>query len=618
LLQHETDWHLRVSQPDYEMMVEEDVLIPMRDGVQLRADVYRPRAPGRFPGLLSLSIYGKLSQKLPTHPKFQPSDYITGTGGHECGEQNYYVPRGYVQVIPDVRGVAGSDGEFSMDCGKDGYDVIEWMARQDWCNGNVGMLGMSQFGMAQYQVAALQPPSLKAISPFEARSDAYRHHFYHGGILNYLFANSYARLLPIRSRRLPLSLREFSATELAQIQRRLLSDPDVLCVPYLSMTAETPQMNPLIFDLLAHPFDGDFYRRQSARPVFGEIRVPALLGSRWNGGVLHLQGAFEAYAELATPAEQKKLLIVPSDNYGGMDRPFHEIQDVILRFYDHWLKGNDTGMMAEPPVLLFVQGINTWRYETEFPSPQTQWTRFHLRSDGQLTHEAPEGDEQPRTFANDPWLNPSHGSSRADVLAAPQAVPCLTYRTPVLSESVEVTGPIALYWHAAIDSSAVEANVPTQPGISRLEPLTNDTNWYLKLYDIDVDDARRCVAEGWLKASHHEIDPDRSKPFAPYHPHSRALPIAADEIIRYAADLRMTSNVFLAGHRIELQIAAQDRVQALWYHQPHMARVTHTIYSDRSRPSHLLLPVMPRGYGGAGIPKFLPEGPFRYPKFQRA
>jgi uncharacterized protein len=599
------------------MMVEEDILIPMRDGVRLRADVYRPRAPGRFPGLLSLSIYGKLSQRLPTHPQFQPSDYITGTGGHECGEQNYYVPRGYVQVIPDARGVAGSEGEFSMDSGQDGYDIVEWMARQEWCNGNVGMLGMSQFGMSQFQVASLQPPALKAISPFEARSDAYRHHFYHGGILNYLFANSYARLLPIRSRRLPLSLREFSAADLEAIRRRLLSDPDVLCVPYLSLAAETPQMNPLIFDLLTHPFDGEFYRRQSSAPLFGQIRVPALLGSRWNGGVLHLQGAFDAYAELATPAQHKKLMIVPSDNYGGMDRPFHEIQDVVLRFYDHWLKGNDTGMMDEPPILFFVQGPNTWRHEAEFPLAQTQWTRFHLRGSGELTPEAPPSRESARTFVSDPWLNPSHGSSRADILAPAEPVPCLTYRTGVLSEGVEVTGPIALYWHAAIESAAVEANVPTRPGISRLEPLTNDTNWYLKLYDVESDGARRCVAEGWLKASHYEIDSTRSKPHRPYHPHSRAVPIPPGEVILYAADLRMTSNVFLAGHRIELQIAAQDQVQALWYHQPHMARVTHTIHSDASRPSYLLLPIVPRGYRGAGGPEFLPLGPFRYPKAQR-
>jgi uncharacterized protein len=120
-----------------------------------------------------------------------------------------------------------------------------------------------------------------------------------------------------------------------------------------------------------------------------------------------------------------------------------------------------------------------------------------------------------------------------------------------------------------------------------------------------------------LKASHHEIDPARSKPYAPYHPHRRAMPIDPDAVIQYAADMRMTSNVFLAGHRIELQIAAQDQVQALWYHQPHMARVTHTVYSDDARPSYVLLPLIPRNHQSAGIPEFPPEGPFRYPKFKR-
>lgn len=612
-----TDWHDLVSQPQYDIMLEEDVWITMRDGVRLAVDIYRPKAKGKFPALLSLSIYGKLSQKLPTNPVFQPSDYITGTGGHECGQQNYFVPRGYVQVIPDVRGVGTSEGEFSPDLSKDGYDVVEWMAQQDWCNGNVGMLGMSQFAHAQFRLAVEQPPHLKAICPFEGRTDAYRHHYYHGGILNYLFANSYSRLLPIRTKTEPVSFKEFTREELQVKVRELQKNPDILCLPYLCMATATPQMNPLIFDLLMHPCDGEFYRRQSANARFAEMKIPALLGARWNGSVLHLPGAFEAYEGMVTPKEQKRLMIVPSDNYGGMDRPFHEIQDVVLRFYDHWLKDLDTGMMDEPPLLFFVQGINTWRYEREFPLAVTRWEKYYIRENGKLSLKQPDSGEAPQEFDSAPWANPMQGFARADVIAKADPVPKVVYEIEPLAENLEITGPIALYWHAAIESKGVLANSPSSADLVVLEPVANDTDWYLKLFDVDVDGSSRCVAEGWLKASHYEIDEAKSKPYRPHHPHSRSLKIEPGEIILYASDMRMTSNVFLAGHRIRLEICAQDQVQALWYHVPHMAAVRHTIFSTKERPSYLLMPVIPKGYRGAGEPEVLPQGPFRIPKFRR-
>jgi uncharacterized protein len=151
-------------------------------------------------------------------------------------------------------------------------------------------------------------------------------------------------------------------------------------------------------------------------------------------------------------------------------------------------------------------------------------------------------------------------------------------------------------------------------GVSKLDPLTNDTNWYLKAYDVDPEGGKRCVAEGWLKASHHELDKAKSQPWRPHHPHARSLPIAENEVILYAADLRMTCNVFRAGHRIRLEISAQDEVQALWYHVPRIAKVRHRIFCSAARPSHLLVPIIPRDYSGAGEPAFAPDGLFRTPR----
>jgi hypothetical protein len=611
------DWHSLVSHPIYDIVLDEDVYVGMRDGVKLCVDVYRPKAKGKFPALVSWSWYGKESEKLPTNPVFQPSDYVRGTGGHECGEQSYFVPRGYVQVIPDARGVGKSEGDFSIDFSKDGYDLIEWIAKQRWCNGNVGMIGMSSFAMSQYSIAAEKPPHLKAIFPFEGVTDYYRQFYYHGGIFCYLFPLHLWGLMPVSSKPKPFSLKEFSAEELTRRMAELRKNPDIQCTPYLYLIATCPQMNPTEFDLMMHPHDGPFYHRVSPCYRYDDIRMPSFLGARWNGWVLHLPGDFDAYEKIAAPKGQKKMLVVPSDNYGGMDRPHHEVQDVCLRWYDHWLKGVDTGMMDEPPLTLFIQGANKWRYEKEWPLAATRWTKLYLREGGTLSIRKPDKGEKPQEFTSNPWADPVQGFRRADTLAKADPVPKVIYETDALAENMEVTGPLALYWYASIESRHIEARTWKSTEIDVIEPLRNDTDWYLKVKDIDVDGAERCVAEGWLKASHYELDESKSRPYQPYHPHTRSLPIKPGEVILYASDLRMMSNVFLMGHRIRLEICGQDQVQALWYHLPHMAKVRHTIFSTADRPSYLLIPVIPNGYEGAGEPDYPPVGPFRIPKYKR-
>lgn len=611
------DWHELVSQPKYDIILEEDTWVSMRDGVRLSVDIYRPKAEGSFPALVSFSWYGKDSTKLQTSPRYLPSDYIRGTGGHECGEQSYFVTRGYVQVIPDIRGVGKSEGRFTRDWGEDGYDLVEWIAEQHWCDGGVGMIGMSAFAVSQYFIAAQQPPHLKAIFPFEGQTDIYRHGYYHGGILNYLFPLHTSNLSPIRSKSQPASYKEFTEEDLRMKIRELQSNPDIICTPYLYLITVCPQMNPLLFDLMLHPFDGPYYQGLSPYSRFKDIKIPCYLGSRWNGWALHQPGAFDAYEKIATPKHNKKLLIIPSDNYGGMNRPFHEIQDVSLRWYDYWLKHLDTGIMDEPPILIFIQGINKWRYENEWPLEVTNWTKFFLRGGRTLSMDPPDFAEEPQVFISDPWANPTQGFSRSDVLAKADPVPKAIYETKPLRENMEVTGPIALYWYASIDSRSIQARTWKAPGTEDLKPISNDTDWYLKLMDVDVDESERCVAEGWLKASHYELDENKSKPYDPYHPHTRSLPITRGEVILYTCDLRMTSNVFLMGHKIRLEIAAQDQVQALWYHLPHMAEVKHTIHSTREKNSYLLLPIIPKGYEGAGEANYPPSGPFRIPKYKR-
>ena len=180
------DWHELISQPKYGIKVEKNVFVPMRDGIRLAVDIYRPDAQGKFPGLLALSPYGKEIQPLALPPQSLGVSAVWD-GNIEAGDIPYFVSRGYIHVIGDLRGTGFSEGEFhgifAKQEGIDGYDLVEWLACQPWCDGNVGMVGRSYYAQTQIETAIEQPPHLKAICAISEFSDFYRDMAYHGGVL---------------------------------------------------------------------------------------------------------------------------------------------------------------------------------------------------------------------------------------------------------------------------------------------------------------------------------------------------------------------------------------------------------------------------------------------------
>jgi len=557
-----TDWHELVSQPKYEMKLEEDIPITARDGTQLWADVYRPDAEDKFPALISLSPYGKDTQKLPCPPG--ASDYTRGTGGHESGMEDYFATRGYVNVKADYRGVGNSGGEYShfgTKQAEDGYDIIEWAAEQPWCNGNVGMLGMSWWATIQYLVAAQQPPHLKAIFAHDAYTDEYRQCAYHGGIFNFGFYHHVWRLIHTHMTE-PMSKKEFSSEQLEKMLEDLKNNEDIRSYPYMYKLTTHPEPNPLMLDFLLHPYDGPFYWERSAYTKYDKIKVPCYFVTRWNGWVIHLPGVIDGYLNVNVP---KKLMVTVTAWEGGFDRPWHENHDIVLRWYDHWLKGIDTGITEEPPIRIFVQGINQWRYEEEWPLARTKWTKFYLRQGGFLSEEMPTWNEGQDSFTHIPWLKPG------------EKAPCVKYTTEPLAEDMEVIGPIALYFHASL--------------------TTEDANWIVHIEDIAPDGSETVISKGWLKASHRELDESKSKPYKPFHPHTRSLPIAPGRIYEYAIDIRETSNVFKAGHKLQLVIKGQDAPWDdffIFYHVTNMKQTQHTIYHTPEYASYMVLPVIPK------------------------
>jgi len=562
------------SKPMYRVKTEANIYVKMRDGVRLACDIYRPDAEGKFPALLAMGPYGKEGQVLNIPPKPFSGDYA-----HiEAGNTEFFVSRGYVHVIADVRGSGHSEGKYDICSTKeqeDGYDLVEWIAQQPWCNGNVGMVGVSYYAFIQYLVAAQQPPHLKAIFPHDGWGDMYRDVSHHGGILMHGWLRVWVQGGNILAwNAIPASKTMYSEEELTRRVEKWKNNEVITKCPTLYNTLIFPHDKPTLFDWLINEFDGPYYWERSAYTKYDKIKVPAFLGSEMHNYpvVMHLPGAFSAYAGINAP---KKLVIRPS----VPERPFHEFHDEIVKWYDYWLKGIDTGIMDEPPIKIWVREANEWKYGHDWPLPETKWANYYLTADKLREEGPPTTEEAPDRFNHKPVLPLIMNSFPMD--PPPEY---LTYTTEALNEDTEVIGPIVLYLYAAITA--------------------DDADFIVKLKDVSPDGTEFVLTRGWLKASHREVDEERSKSWQPYHPHTKATPVTPGEINEYAIEIRPISNLFKKGHKIKLEIWSCDfpsdpldftLLWPLWSHLSYDKETSYKIYHSPQYPSRLLLPIIPRG-----------------------
>jgi predicted acyl esterase len=555
------DWRDLISQPQYGVKVERDIYVPMRDGVRLAINVFRPNASGKYPALLAMSGYGKEEMELLMPP--QPlNKSAVWDGNIEAGDFNDIVPRGYVHIIGDVRGTARSEGQFPGPEGRDCYDLIEWIAQQPWCNGNVGMVGYSYFSMIQMKTAIEQPPHLKCIAVSHVIADNYRDLAYSGGVLSLMgYGVWYGRhgtsgFAPNNA--VSMMQQTLPKDEFERRRQELLNQPDIRNYPNLYHLLLYPQKNPWFFDSLMNPYDGPFYQQSSAYPYFDKIKVPVhIIGKCAHEDM----GYWDVYLGINTP---KKLMVKPN---GPEERPWREDLEVLIRWYDHWLKGKDTGMMDEPPIRMFVMGENKWRYEKEWPLPDTKWTKCYLRRWENLSFEPELHQNEPDGF----FQQPLHVSNKRD---------SVVYMSPPMDEDLQVIGPTAFNFFASIDQ--------------------DDTNWIIRFYDVAPNGTETRIAKGYLKASHRALNPEKSKSYAPYHFHTKESIelIKPGDIYEYNIYLGVISNVFKEGHRLKLTIESmespRDPELQIHYH-PHLnsSKATlHKIYRDKEHRSHLLLPVI--------------------------
>ncbi len=561
------DWRERISQPKYGIKAEEGINVTMRDGVCLAVDIFRPDAPGKFPALLALSPYGKELQKLLLPP--QPLDRSAlWDGVIEAGDTNDIVSRGYVHVIGDLRGTGDSEGEYvglhaKME-GQDGYDIVEWIASQPWCDGNVGMTGYSYFGEVQLAIAAEQPPHLKSIYPTGVWTDLYRMAYPGGTLCLFLYGlwdgrlgtSGFAPNNIVSAMQKILPKEEFDRR-----RKESLANPDFRHFPNIFHLLNYPKKNPLFVDVLLNPLNGPFYYERSAYPRLDKIKVPVYSVGAWRH-FYNVFGQFQLFSGINGP---KKIMMM---NPGIPDRPWRQEFETVIRWHDHWLKGNDTGIMDEPPVKLFVTGMNQWRYENEWPLAGTEWTNFYLRSWEGLSTEPERYNDEPDCFVQQPlWVSSKRQSVR--------------YLTSPMAQDTTVIGPIGLHLFAALD--------------------VDDTNWIAELYDVDLQGGEQFLGRGNLKASLRALNESASTPWHPGHSFTKIEPIIPGEVYEYAIEVAPIANVFKVGRRIKLEIKSMvsptDPDMLVHYHPLVCSSRTtgHKIYRNKEYRSHLVLPIIPNG-----------------------
>jgi uncharacterized protein len=528
------------------MTLEKDVPVPARDGTVLRADVFRPAGAGPFPVLLVHGPYGKDIH----FADFNAHAYgLLDEAGPfmtwETPNPDWWVPQGYALVRVDQRGTGHSAGRmelFSPTEWQDYYDAIEWAGAQEWSTGKVGLLGISYYAIGQWHVAAMQPPSLAAIVPWEGAVDIYRDWSHHGGILSDVFTDTWWG-------------------------RQITGNQSVLAADAenpgkaVAGNAELPQ------EFREHPLVDEYYE---ARGVdLSKIQVPVLSAGNWTSYQLHLRGNVEGY--LGAGSEHKWLEIHDGNHF----TPFYtqESREYQKRFLDRFVAGDESAWQGEPPVRLTIRDSrgSFVRAENEWPIARTRWTELYL-------------DAQTGSLGSAP-------SAAASVsYQAPDGA--TTFLTAPFDSDVEITGPSAL--HVWVESDAQDVDL-----FVTIVDIGPDGK------EITFEDAsgignRGPVVKGWLRVSHREIDEERSTPYRPVHPHTRTQPLTPGEPVLASVEILPTSRVFERGHRLGLVIQAQDRSDpSRFLHQdphdrdPAVLAGTNTVHTGGAQASYLLVPVIP-------------------------
>jgi putative CocE/NonD family hydrolase len=571
----------RYSQAEHQVKSSRGRVVGMRDGVRLSVDIYKPDAEGRFPAILSHTPYDNLGSGLTKRAQ-------------------WFAVRGYVVVLSDVRGRYDSEGTWDPFTDKhktDGYDLVEWIATQPWCNGNVGMIGGSYGGWTQWWTASQAPPHLKAIAPQVAPPSS--------GLLNAPYQNGILVSWVIdwmagMAGRTAQVVGEGPYWGHTQHRTENMSH-----VPQAEIAEIMGVRNAPWFEKWIHNKTENDYWARNAYNRYDKIRVPSLNFTGWfdanyPGSPQNYQGM---RAKGGSPeARQPKLIIGPWPHGINRDRELEgidygsdsliDLDGLICRWFDYWLKDVQNGIMEESPVYVFVMGENQWHAEKDWPLPQTVWTKYFFASDGHansldgdgtLSTKPPSGKPHdayrydPATPTRSPFTG-GHIDGPVDTRGAAAGDEVLVYTTPPLEDPIEVTGPISAKFYASTSA--------------------RDTDWMVRLTDVYPDGRSVLLCDGVMRARYR--DPDNNGAFRA----DRLSEIVPGQIHEYSIEFwRGTANLFQPGHRIRVEISSSY----FPYYLPNLNTgsdnnaletkkviAKQKIYHSTEYPSHVVLPVIPQ------------------------
>ncbi len=567
---------------DFKILVEKGVEASMRDGVKLSANVLRPDAPGKFPVILIRTPYG--------------DDRFVETSTFP----RYAAARGYVVIVQDVRGCHSSGGELNPYVQEinDGYDSVEWAATLPYSNGKIGTEGCSYLGAVQWQLARAAPPHLAAIFPQCTFANS-RHFIYFGGAFIIGFMSWLNERVPdlLKHRGLKAPTAEEARAEWSKNMWKWLG--------YLPLK-ELPLLKgffPCYYDWLSHPDDGPFWDFANVEKKHSQITVPAYNFTGWFDDGYGQPGAISNFlgmrknGKTRAAREGQKLMIGPwthlaiyyselTSKVGDVDFGSEAVTDLnalVVRWCDYWLKGIQNGIEDEPPIKIFVMGDNKWRSEHEWPLARTEFTPFYLHSrgeanslngEGSLSRQIPTA-EKPDRYVYDPanpitdrGLEPGPKDQRAIEVRND----VLVYTSAALAKELEVTGPIKAELWAS--SSA------------------RDTDFVVRVTDVYPGGYSQNITpslSGILRARYRESE-FRQQLLTPGQPY------------KFSVNLMYTSHVFKAGHRIRVSITSSafpdvDRNPNTGHpfgDDAELLSASQTLYHDERHPSLVMLPVIPR------------------------
>jgi putative CocE/NonD family hydrolase len=569
--------------PPVEVTVQHDVPMKTRDGVTLYADIYRPNSPDKFPVILMRTPYDK-------------------SVGWAVGPAAQMVRRGYIVIIQDVRGRYTSEGEWYPFRHEqaDGYDTVEWAAALPYSNGKVGMMGASYVGATQMLAAIAQPPHLTAIAPNVTASNYHDGWTYQNGAFEQWFDQNWTSQLAQNTLQ---RLIEENTDARKGVPTLPLADYSVFNFGQLPADAQlTSKIAPYYGDWLAHSDYDDYWKQWSIEENFSKISVPMLQVGGWydifNGGTLRNYMGAKAHGATEAARTQQHLLIEIGGHagfgrrIGDVDFGPHAVENVytnvILDWYDYLFKGIKNEYATDKPVKIFVMGANEYRQEDDWPPPQAQYTKYFLhsngkgnslRGDGSLSTTVPKAEPADSYVYNPSNPVPTFGGPLCcdeqhmepgprDQRGVENRDDVLIYTTGPLSRDLEVTGPVTAILF--VKSSAV------------------DTDFTAKLMDVAPDGFAQDLTEGILRMRYRDSA-------------ERASFMNPGQVYQITVDLWATSNVFLRGHSIRLEIASSnfprfDR-NLNTGEDIKFARVsvpaTNVIFHDGQHPSALVLPVIP-------------------------